>query len=296
MATFTQITDEVSNAVGRTSAAEVTLIKRSANVAVQRFKSVMRRPWSRISKKTNVVASQQDYQLPRSVLRPSGVAYKYGDNYFPLREIGSEMNWDRLNAVPSVTIGIPRFYFPKGKNIISLYPVPGSVVTEGLKVYYEPKQPKMIAADYTAGTVTVTSGSQTITHSAAGFTADMVGRSFYVTDGSDGYEYLIVDYVDTNTLTLENYYEGISGAGRAFLIGLVPDIPEEYHDSVIDYCIARLYLRRRDPKTAKTFMDSYQSSITDCKQQYASPTSDDVLEDISGGSINMFDIPPTVLS
>lgn len=296
MPTFTQITSETQNAVGRASAAELILIERSANIAVQRFKSVMRRPWSRISKKADIVASQQDYQLPRSVLRPSGVAYKYGSNYFPLREIGSEQNWDRLNAAPSITIGIPRFYFPKGKNIISLYPIPGTALTEGLKVYYEPKQPKMIAADFTTGTVTVAQGSQTITHSAAGFTEAMVGRTFYVTDGSDGYEYLIVDYVDTSTLTLENYYEGISGAGRAFLIGVVPDIPEEYHDSVIDYCIARLYLRRKDPKAAADFLTSYNIALKECKETYASPTSDDVLEDMSGASINMFDVPPLTLS
>jgi hypothetical protein len=296
MSTYTQITSEVQNAVGRTTADELTLIQRSANIGVQRFKSVMRRPWSRISKKTDIVASQQDYQLPRSVLRPSGVSFLYGSNYFPLREIGSEENWNRLNAVPSVTIGIPRFFFPKGKNIISLYPVPGTALSEGLKVYYEPKQPKMIASDYSTGTVTVTQNSQTITHSAAGFTEDMVGRTFMVTDGSDGYEYLITAYVSSSQLTLENYYEGISGAGRSFLIGVVPDIPEEYHDSVIDYCIARLYLRRKDPDAAKSFMDSFNAALIECKQQYASPTSDDVLEDMYGMSINMFDIPPIGLS
>ncbi len=296
MITFTQITDEVSNAVGRTSATELTLIRRSANTATKRFKSVMSRPWSRIAKKTDVVANQQDYQLPRSVLRPSGVAYKYGDNYFPLREISSEINWERLNAVPSVTIGIPRFYFPKGKNVISLYPTPGSAVNEGLRVYYEPKQPRMVAEDYTTGSVTVTNGSTTITHSATGFTEDMIGRYFYVTDGTDGYEYQIVDYVSTSVLTLENYYEGLSGSGRSFLIGVVPDIPEEYHDSILDYCIGRLYLRRSDTNKADGFLDRFEAAIDECKESYSSPTSDMTIPNLYGETLNIFDVPPQVLT
>lgn len=296
MITFQQITSEVQNAVGRSTAAELVFIQRSANTATQRFKSVMSRPWSRIAKKANIVASQQDYQLPRSSLRPSGVSYKYGDNYFPLREVGSEMNWDRLNAVPSATIGIPRFYFPKGKDIISLYPTPGTTVTEGLKVYYEPKQSRMVADDYTTGTVTVTNGSAAITHSAAGFTEDMVGRYFYVTDGSDGHDYQIVDYVSTSELTLENYYEGISGGGRAFLIGVVPDIPEEYHDSIIDYCIGRLYLRRRDTKAAAEFLASYKMALEECKETYSSPTSDDVIENLGNTGVSLFDVPPVLLT
>lgn len=296
ISTFNQIYSEVQSGTNNTSGAELILIKRDANVATNRFKSVMSRPWSRVSKKANTVANQQDYQLPRSVLRPSGVDYKYGDNYFPLDEIASEINWDRLNAVPSVTIGIPRFYFPKGKDIISIYPVPGTAVTEGLKVYYEPKQPRMISADFTTGTVTVTQGSTTITHSATGFTQDMVGRYFYVTDGSDGNDYQIVEYVSTSQLTLENYYEGPSGGTKGFLIGVVPDIPDEYHPAITDYCFARFYMRKRDMKTAGEFMALFKDALDECKETYASPTSYTNIHNPYDSVINMFDIPPTTLT
>jgi hypothetical protein len=144
--------------------------------------------------------------------------------------------------------------------------------------------------------VTVTNGSATITHSGTGFTEDMVGRYFYVTDGSDGYEYQIVDYTSSSVLTLENVYEGVSGAGREFLIGIVPDIPEEYHDSIIDYCIGRLYLRRSDTKKANEFLARYEAAVNECKEAYSSPTSDDVLEDLGASTLNIFDTPPNVLT
>lgn len=294
--TFQQIWTEVQSGTQNQSASELVLIKRDANVATQRFKSVMSRPWSRIAKKANTVASQQDYQLPRSVLRPSGVDYLYGDAYIPLIEIGSEQNWNSLNAVPSVGIGVPRFFFPKGKDTISIYPIPGEAVTEGLKVYFEPKQPRMIANDFTAGTVTVTSGSVTITHSAAGFTPDMVGRYFYVTDGSDGNDYQIVEYVNTSTLTLENYYEGTSGGSKEFVIGVVPDLPDEYIPSVFDYCLGRFHLRRGDKKSGIEMLALFKDALDECKEVYASPTSSPNIQSPYDMSFNILDNPPGILS
>lgn len=295
--TFQQITAEVQSGTQNSSASELILIKRDANVATQRFKSVMTRPWSRIAKKANTVADQQDYQLPRSVLRPSGVDYLYGDSYIPLIEIGSEQNWNMLNSIVSVGSGVPRYFFPKGKDIISVYPIPSTAVTEGLKVYYEPKQPRMISDDYTTGTVTVTNGSTTITHSAAGFTESMIGRFFYTTDGTDGNDYQVVGYTDTSTLTLENYYEGTSGGSKNFLIGVVPDIPDEYHPAITDYCMARFWLRRGNRKAGAEMMSMFLNSLDECKEVYASPTSSPNIHDpFDNMSFNMLDNPPGLLS
>lgn len=294
--TFQQIWSEIQSGTQSSSAGELVFIKRDANVATQRFKSVMSRPWSRIAKKANVVANQQDYQLPRSVLRPSGVDYLYGDAYVPLIEIGSEQNWNSLNAVPSVGVGVPRFFFPKGKDVISIYPIPGTAVTEGIKVYYEPKQPRMISNDFTSGTITVTNGSTTITHSAAGFTSDMVGRYFYVTDGSDGNDYQIVEYTDTSNLVIENYYEGTSGTSKEFVIGVVPDIPDEYHPAIFDYCVGRFHLRRGDTKKGVEMMAMFQAALDQCKEVYASPTSSPNIQSPYDMSFNILDNPPGVLS
>ena len=294
--TFQQIWSEVQSGTQSTSTSELILIKRDANIATQRFKSVMTRPWSRIAKKSNTVANQSDYQLPRSVLRVSGVDYLYGDAYYPLREIASELNWNSLTAVPGGSIGVPRFFFPKGKDVISIYPTPSTAVTEGLKVYYEPKQPRMISDDFSTGTVTVTQGSTTITHSAAGFTEDMVGRYFYTTDGSDGNDYQIVDYTDASNLVLENYYEGTSGGTKNFVIGSAPDVPDEYIPSITDYCMARFFLRRGNRQAGADFMSMFLASLDECKETYSSPTSMPNIQSPYDGMFNLLDNPPGVLS
>lgn len=294
--TFQQLYEEMQSATQNTSASELILIKRDANIATQRFKSVMTRPWSRIARKANSVANQQDYQLPRSVLRVSGVEYLDGDVYYPLTEIGSEDNFSRLNAISSANVGLPYFYFPKGKDIISLYPTPSASTTEAIRVYYEPKQPRMQSADYSTGTVTVTQGSTTITHSGTGFTESMVGSYFYTTDGSDGYEYQIVGYTDSSTLTLENYYEGTSGAGKTFNIGQVPDLPDEYIPSIMDYCMARFYFRRGDRKAMQDFMSLFLAALDEAKETYASPTSNPNIRNPYDTTYNMFDVRPSGLT
>lgn len=290
--TFHQIWREVQQGTNNTSPSELILIKRDANTATGRFKSVMTRPWSRISRKCDIVADQRDYQLPRSVLRPSGVSYLYGDQYYPLVEISSEENWNRLIAVPNITIGIPKFYFPKGKNVISIHPMPGSALEEGLKVYYEPKQPRMVADDIT-GAFTVTNGDDTIT--GTGFTEAMIGRYFYVTDGTDGYDYQIVEYGSATQLSLENYFEGISGS-VAGLIGVVPDIPDEYIPAIVDYCYARFYYRRGDTTKGDSFMGMFERAIEECKEAYASPTSYPNIHNPYGATMHYLDVPPISLT
>lgn len=295
MKTIPEIVSDIQSATGRKGADELVLIKADVINGAKRFKSVMSRPWSRISKKTDVVDGQQDYQLPRTSQRVIGVSYKYGDNYFPLVEVGSEQNWERLNAVPSATIGIPRFYYPKGKWIVSIYPTPGEDKTEGLKVYFESRQGDLYTDDFSTGTVTVTNGSETITHSAAGFTPSMVGRYFHVTDGSDQSWYQITEYVDTSTAKLENYYEGLSGSGITFKIGVVPDIPEEYHPSLVYYGIGQVYLRR-DPKKALDFLGLFKTDIDECRELYSSPTANDKITNLQNVALNVFDVPPQVLT
>jgi hypothetical protein len=294
--TFQQLYEEIQSGTQNSSASELILIKRDINVATQRFKSVMTRPWSRIAKKSNTVANQQDYQLPRSVLRVSGVEYLSGDTYYPLEEVGSEMNFSRLNAITGLTMGIPRFYFPKGKDIISLYPTPGSAVTEGLRVYYEPKQPRLQNADFTSGSVTVTQGNTTITHSGTGFTQSMVGSYFYTTDGSDGYEYQIVDYTSSSQLVLENYYEGPSGAGKSFVIGQVPDLPDEYIPATMDYAMGRFFFRRGDKKSGQEFMSMFLAALDECKEAYASPTSNPNIRNYYDNQYDIFNVQPSGLS
>lgn len=237
----------------------------------------MQRYFTRKSQTTNLVADQQFYQLPEDCIRVTGVVVTDASIEYPVEPMASELEWRALNSNNAGTVQIPRFFFVRGKDEIGLWPAPASNVTNGLEVYYEPRERDMSQDDYTTGTVTVTNASATITHSGTGFSQNMVGRYFRTTDGSEGLWYRISAYVSTSELTLENVYEGISGSGRTFIIGEAPQIPEEYHESLLDFVAYRFYLRRRDVAVAQQFKSLFDGALDDAKQRYASKTTNKVI-------------------
>jgi hypothetical protein len=193
--------------------------------------------------------------------------------------------------------GEPYLFFPKGKNVISLFPTPSVSVTEGIRIYYEPKQSRMTSADYKTGTVAVVNGSTTLTHSGTGFTPSMVGSYFYVTDGTDGYEYMISGYTSTSVLTIDNVYEGITNPTATFVIGQVPDVPDEYLPSIIDYALGRGAIRNGDRRGGAEFLLLFQSAIEEAKDTYGTPTSNQhTPSPMDERGWHQFDIPPRGLS
>ncbi len=206
------------------------------------------------------------------------------------------MEWRRINIITTATIAIPTYFFVRGQDEIGIWPTPSTTVSGGLEIYYEPRVVNMTQDDFTTGTVTVTSGSTTITHSAAGFTNRMVGRYFQTTDNTDGTWYKITAYIDASNLTLENYYQGISSSSATFLIGESSPIPEEFHESLVDYASYRYYLDRKDIGVASEYKSLFDSALVDCKETYSSKVTSKVVNDVESRFYNILGVPPTSIS
>lgn len=275
--TFTQLVDETQDTVSDfTDEAEV-LIKRYINQGNQKFNSALRRYATRLAKKTDLVEDQQYYQFPQDTIRVSGVVVTSNSVDYPLEEVVSEIQWRELNASNSTTADIPRFFFVRGFDEIGLWPVPSEDVTDGLEIWYEPRQEDLVAADVTTGTVTVTNGSTTVTHSGTSFTQSMIGRSFQVTDGTHGFWYKIAGFTSTSVITLDNYYDGISGSGRTFIIGQVPQFPEEFHDALVDYAASRHYRRKRKSRLVAEHRALFEDALERCINSYAKKSTSKVI-------------------
>ena len=122
--------------------------------------------------------------------------------------------------------------------------------------------PPLNVADYTTGTVTVTNGSQFVSSSGgASFDSTMAGRWFVLTDASGfptGYWYRITSANDaTDVLTLETYYEGSSLSGQNYIIGQVPELPDESHIFLSWGVTADWYATRGDGTRAAEFNNMY---------------------------------------
>jgi hypothetical protein len=276
MLTASEMWSTCQEVSGDDSATSLVLFKRWINQGVHIFQAKLGRAYTRTAQTASVVADQQYYQMPEDCIRPTGIAITIDDITYPLAEIENEMEWRQLN-ITIQTSTIPEFFFVRGRDEFGIWPIPADDITDGLEIWYEPREKDMSIADYTTGTVTVTNGDATITHSASGFTALMVGRAFKVTDGTEGFWYKIASYTDADNLELENVYEGTSGAAKTFQIGEMPTIPEEFHEAPIDYAMYRYYLRKRDNNSARDFKMIWEEELKEGQKQYSSKTTSKVI-------------------
>ena len=179
---------------------------------------------------TNTAVGQQYYSYPPGVINVESATIQQGTIVYPIKVVNSQEEWNYINQYPNTNTMIPQFIFPRQYDF-GVWPVPNA--THALTLNFIYTTPPLNVADYTSGTVTVTSNSQSVTSSGAVFTANMIGRYFVLTDASGNptdYWYKItgVNY-STNVLTLQSYYEGTTAASQKYLIGQVPELPDEAH-------------------------------------------------------------------
>jgi hypothetical protein len=272
MLTFMDQTQMCQQIANDFSAANLILFKRDINEGGAMFLNRLGRKFNKEYLTANIVLNQQYYQMSSSTLRVSEIKVLNGTNYYTPNLITSEEEWNDLNAI-TVSGAIPTDYYIRGFNEIGLFPVPSANVTNGLVVSHEPQHVDLTQDDYTTGTLTVSNGAVAITHSATGFTPQMVGRWLQVTDGTDGKWYKIGAYVSTSVLNLENYYEGISGSGRTFRIGEIMKIPNAYQDAPVFFALERWFMTQNDQRTAPIFGQRFDARVKSAKETYARSTS-----------------------
>ena len=273
--TFTDMQNLAKEVVGLTDAATVLKLKRDINVGAGKFLAALGREYNRKSRFTDSIANQQYYQLPEDAQKLKEIVYNNGDWKVPLEQIPDEFTWRQLNMMN--TVGLPTHYFIKGFDEVGLFPIPSSAVTDAIELVFSPKHVELTQDDYTTGTLTVTEGSQTITGSGTTFTSKMVGQFLQVTDGTDGNWYRVSDFVSATVLTLENYYQGTSGATKTYRIGQVVDLPEEFAEAPSDYACYRHYLRRGDETKSSTFKTLFDSALEAAQNDYGNTTDSQVV-------------------
>jgi hypothetical protein len=293
MKTFNQLATRAYSFAGKPNdgGEAMTNIKADLVTGLSLFKNAARRYWTRKEANAPLQQGQKDYQMPADFVRVSEIKISLNGIDYPLEEVQSEHKWNQLNVIPSVTIYIPTKYFVKGNNVISIWPAPAT--TDGtIDVVYEPRVPDFSLPDVT-GTATVTNSATTVTDSATSFTPDMVGKYFTVTDGSDGNWYQIGGYTSNTTIALGNFYQGATGAGKAYLIGACPDIPEDYHMGLAYYAAAQFYLVRKDSGQSQLYLGMFQQLLDQYIETYAAKSTGIVQSRPAAEVYSVFGIPPT---
>jgi hypothetical protein len=269
-------------------------ITQDINQAQQLFKNAVRNYWTRNQVTTSLVASQQDYTMPANFVRTTEVTVTANGIVYPLVPVASEHQWNQLNIIPSVTIYIPTRFFIKGFNVISIWPALSTANIGSLSVSFQPRTRDWSSnlADIT-GTASVTNGSVTITDSGTSFKQAMVGDAFTVTDGTGGNWYPIQAVSNSNTLSLQNYYIDQTNGTAGYLIGQVPDIPEDYHMALVYFPLYQFELKRGNMKAAENYLGLFQSLLDKYEDTYAVKTTGIVQTKQRGAVYSVFGIPPT---
>lgn len=272
MITFEDQYKMAQQITGDTSPEGLIIFKRDINEGGSMFLNRLGRKFNKEYIRADLEAGKQYYQLPMGALRISSVRALHGTFWHTPRLIASEDEWNARNTI-TYRSNYPIYYYIRGFKEVGLYPIPMANTADGLEISYEPQHVELTQADYTAGTVTVSNGAVAVTHSASGFTPQMVGRWLQVTDGTDGKWYRIASYASTSQLSLENYYEGISGSGRSFRIGECMKIPEAYQDAPVYYAVDRFYLTQNDQDSATRFSQRFDLKLRSAKETYGKSTS-----------------------
>lgn len=281
MLTFTDQQNIAKEISGLSDASSVARFKRDINTGASLFMNKLGRPYNRMSRFANMVANQQFYQIPEDAMRPSKIRVKVGTIWYFVDQVSDEDKWTLLNQT-NQTSTRPTHYFVKGFDEFGLYPTPSATTTDSIELVFEPEQVLLTQDDYTTGSLTVTIGSQTVTGTSTIFMPSMVNRYLEISDGTDGNWYRVSAYASPTSISIENYYQGLSGAvsNGGWRIGEVSKLPKVFQEAPVDYAMYRHFTRRGDIAKGGEkgiFKTMFDTACELAKDLYGNTTSNQVI-------------------
>jgi len=278
MLSFQKLYEDTQEQTQDLDTTTLVLIKRWINQGAKKFGAKLSREWRTSTRLFSTVASQQYYDLPADCIRIKTLVITIGGIPYPLEQIDDEDVWNNLNMRES-TSDIPEYYYVRGSSEVGIFPTPANSNTNAASIRYERRMRDMSAADYATGTITLTNDSTTVTGAGgATFTIAMEGRWIRIDDPSgDGMWYKIEDFTNSTTLVLDRKYQGDTLAGASYVIAEIPDIPEEFHENLVDYACFRYYRRRKDRGMAREFKKDFDDALVECQADYSSSSSSQYL-------------------
>lgn len=249
MQTFTQLKDEYMMFTNDKTSENETFGGSQINTSIKA--RLGENDWIFLEKvsTTTTVASQQAYQLPADYGQMRTVTVSQGSTIWSVLEAPSRQFWNLLNTI-TYSSDIAQYYYIKDNQIL-IYPTPSS---SGNTITYDFKKkiPKYTVEDYTTGTISITSGDETVTGSGTTFTASMEGLSLMTTDGL---WYEIADFTSTTALELITPYLGPTITGATYTIGQLSIIPDAYEEMPVYDAAADYFTRQGGFEKAKAFRE-----------------------------------------
>ncbi len=203
-------------------------------------------------------ADQQYYYNPPNLREIESIVLTSDSTDYRLIPVYAQEEWDELNAQTVVT-GHPQRFFRRA-NDWGAWPTPNEDDYTGV-INFTQRATPLYFEDYTTGTAAVTENDQTITLTTGVTTTIKPGFWFTLTDTDGnprGTAYKIASITDSGNFELETYFEETTESGATYLIGQVPEIPEETIPLLAIGSISDFYaLKQKDMDTATKFDNKF---------------------------------------
>lgn len=229
------------------------------------------------------VASTTFGNLPYDVDQVESIFVTVGTTRYNPKPAPSRKFWDELHYSVQ-TSDTPQWWFVYDGQL-GLWPRPataGNTISLNCKI----KVRDLNIADYTTGTiVTATNGDETITGSGSSWTAQMTGLSMRITysttaNTGDGLWYEISSVASATSLELVRKYGGtsIAAGSAAYTMGMLPLLPEAFHDLPEMYGAYRYWTKENDDR-ATEFKNMLADGINTLFETYGVSDLSMVLDD-----------------
>lgn len=240
---------------------------------------------------TTTTASTQFYNLPPLVKKLINLTVTIGSVVWQPRECPTRQYWDALNVI-TFTQDFPSFFFVYNGQV-GIYPSPASSGNT-ITMNYKTRIPDLSQANYTTGTVAITTNTTTVTGSGTTFTKAMAQGGWIkvahsATDAANGDNqwYEIDSWTSATVLVLKNKYTGATVSGGSYIIGEMSILPEDYQDLPL-YRMGLIYYTTRFPDAtrAEFYQKLWDEGLERLNEEFGSKTSSVILTDTDTPIIN----------
>lgn len=282
MKSFTTLTTTATNLSQNTSTANTALMAQLINDSLRYLTTKFF--FDEKTYNTVTVAQQQFYNMPPQWKILVNLTVNIGSVLWLPKVCPNRDYWDSLNVIQFYQ-DFPSFYFI-WNNQVGIFPTPASSGNT-IAMNYKVRLTDLSQADYTTGTVSVTTNTTTVTGSGTSWTTSMAGRWIQITENStsnttsgDENWYQIDSVTNATTLVLKGKYTGATVSGGAYTIGEMPILAEDYHDLAM-YRALWIYFTSivPDATRAKMYKEMYDIGYEVLNSQFGSKTTSVVLTD-----------------
>ena len=289
MKTYTSYVNDIPRIINNSSSDNVTWGIEMINDAIRYL--VTKYYFNERSYTTTTTAQTQFYNLPPQIKKLINLTVSIGGVLWQPKECPTRELWDNLNVV-TFYADYPSYFFVYNGQV-GIYPSPSSG-SNTITMNYKTRIPDLSQADYSTGTVSITTNTATVTGSGTTFTKSMaqggwIRLSHSSTDAANGDNqwYEISTWNSTTSLTLKNLYTGATVSGASYTIGEVPILPEDYQDLPL-YRMGVIYYTTRFPDAVRAaeYQKLWDDGMARLNEEFGSKTSSVVLQDTDQPIIN----------